>query len=150
VRTERPGVLPAPGFDGEVEETWLPSAGGAMLGTFRLIAKERVSFYELMTIEDRLDGPVMLLKHFDPDLSSWEEKHETNVWPGEPVEDGFARFGPVEYERTGEDSLTTRVEVENGGEITRHELTFRRARPEDARRDRRGPRGRPWGHRTTP
>lgn len=116
------------GFGGDVEESWLPSAGGAMLGTFRLVVDGAPAFYELMTIENRDEGPVMLLKHFDPDLSSWEERDESRVWPGEVLGDGRIRFGPVEYTRTGNDVLAVRVEVSSGEESEVHTLSFRRVR----------------------
>lgn len=119
------------GFGGLVEEVWLPLRGGAMLCTFRMIQNDQVILYEIVTIEPGKPGgakPVMRLKHFDPDLSSWEAKDECLVWPLESQDDKRARFGPVEYALTGEDELTAWVEVSQGGETTTQELVFQRAR----------------------
>jgi len=114
------------GLGGTVDESWMPSAGGAMLGTFRLIQDGEVKFYELMTIENRPSGLVMSLKHFDPDLTSWEAKDEARVWPGEMLEDGVMRFGPVEYQRNKENGMVVRVEVTKGTETSQQVLTYTR------------------------
>ena len=99
--------------------------GGAMLGVFRLVVGERVRLYELVTIQRGADGFEMRLKHFEPDLASWEEKEECLVWPHLPLEGTSARFGPVLYERDG-DTLRSFVEVGEGESVEREELVMRR------------------------
>jgi len=115
------------GLGGEVEETWLAPRGGAMVGVFRMASEERVSFYELMTIEEGPDGPQMRLKHFHADLRGWEERDESLVWPYESLGDRAARFGPVTYDLVKDGVLRATVEIEQGGEVTTEELRFRRA-----------------------
>lgn len=56
------------------EELWLPSAGGSMLGVFRLYDEKKAMFYELMTLVEEEGSVSLKLKHFNPDLKGWEEK----------------------------------------------------------------------------
>jgi hypothetical protein len=56
------------------EELWLAPAGGAMAGIFRLVEKDTVQFYELMTVVEEEGSIAMKLKHFHANLHGWEEK----------------------------------------------------------------------------
>lgn len=56
------------------EELWLPPAGGAMAGIFRLYEGDKVMFYELMLLVEEEGSVSMKLKHFHADLKGWEEK----------------------------------------------------------------------------
>ena len=62
------------GFGGTSEEVWSePSADGTMMGTYRHHkADGSLNFYEFLV----LDKSGMRLKHFTPDLVSWEEKED--------------------------------------------------------------------------
>ena len=62
------------GLGGVSEETWSVPAAGAMIGTYRLVVDGKASFYEFMNlIED--DGSLLLrLKHFNADMTGWEDK----------------------------------------------------------------------------
>jgi hypothetical protein len=57
-----------------IEETWSPPGGGTLMGMFRWIKEDRVSFYELIVIEQAEEGVMMRIKHFSPGLKGWEEK----------------------------------------------------------------------------
>jgi hypothetical protein len=58
----------------KAEELWLPPAGGAMAGIFRMYDGDKVVFYELMVLVEEEGSVSMKLKHFHPDLKGWEEK----------------------------------------------------------------------------
>ncbi|MBI1321949.1 hypothetical protein GC170_02010 [bacterium] len=58
----------------KAEELWLPPAGGAMAGIFRLYEGDKVMFYELMLLVEEEGSVSMKLKHFHADLKGWEEK----------------------------------------------------------------------------
>ncbi len=58
----------------KAEELWLPPAGGAMAGLFRLYEGDKVMFYELMLLVEEEGSVSMKLKHFHADLKGWEEK----------------------------------------------------------------------------
>jgi hypothetical protein len=64
------------GLGGRVEEIWSPPDAGTMMGTFRLIRDEKVMFYEFLTLRVTEQGLTMQLKHFNLDMSGWEEKND--------------------------------------------------------------------------
>ncbi|MBW3671995.1 MAG: hypothetical protein KY432_10045 [Acidobacteria bacterium] len=59
---------------GVAEEVWLEPEGGAMAGIFRLVQKGEVVLYEIFTIREK--DLVLTLKHFNSDLTGWEERSE--------------------------------------------------------------------------
>ena len=64
-------------FGGITEEIWSAPMGNSMMGAFKLLAEDKVQFYELETITE-IDNTILLqLKHFHGDLKGWEEKDET-------------------------------------------------------------------------
>ncbi|MHC4379273.1 MAG: DUF6265 family protein [Planctomycetota bacterium] len=115
------------GFGGEVEEVWLPPAGGVMLGSFRLVSAGEPRFYEILTLGPGSDGLEMRLKHFEADLVGWEERDEVLSWSADYVEDGRARFGAVTLERRGPDGLFIDVLMSGEDGTWTEELELRRA-----------------------
>lgn len=59
-----------------IEEQWSTVAGGGMMGMFRAITDGHPRFYELITLDGEGEGLVCRFKHFNRDLSGWEEKDE--------------------------------------------------------------------------
>lgn len=115
------------GFGGTVEEVWAPPRGGSMMGMFRLVVDERVVFYELFAVAREADGTwAMRLKHFNPDLSGWEEKDKSLLWPVELDGERRAVIGPVTYEL--QESGALHAEVTTGGATgtSVEKLRFRR------------------------
>jgi hypothetical protein len=60
----------------EVDEVWAGASAGAMMGMFRCVADGSVRFYEFMTITKDSEHIELTIKHFDPALVGWEEKHD--------------------------------------------------------------------------
>jgi hypothetical protein len=57
------------------EEIWSGASADTMMGMFRWISENEVSFFEFMAIR-LADGEVELhAKHFHPTLVAWEERH---------------------------------------------------------------------------
>jgi len=48
-----------------------------MLGMYRLVKDGKPVFYELVTISEEKGSLVIRLKHFNPDLTGWEEKDKS-------------------------------------------------------------------------
>lgn len=69
------------GFGGIVEENWNPAIGGTMVGSFRLVKEGAPNFYELLLIVPERESLVYKVKHFNPDMSGWEEKDESVSFP---------------------------------------------------------------------
>lgn len=67
----------AEAFGGLAEDIWSDPAGGAMVGMFRSVTGGEVNFYEIFTISETEKTLILRLKHFNADLTGWEEKNET-------------------------------------------------------------------------
>ena len=65
------------GLGGISEEMWSKPAGGAMVGTYRLIKEGKPVFYEMCWLVEHEGTIALRLKHFNPDLTGWEEKDKT-------------------------------------------------------------------------
>lgn len=61
---------------GRIEEHWSAPAGSNVMGMFRYVKDGKVVFYELMAIDMEAEGPALSIKHFNGDLTGWEEKGE--------------------------------------------------------------------------
>jgi len=90
---------------GTVEEMWSPPRGGAMMGMFRLVKEGETVFYELMTIVAEEGSLVLRLKHFNADLTGWEEKETTVDFPLVAIADGAFRFEGLSFHPDGDDHL---------------------------------------------
>ena len=62
------------GLGGVTDELWSGPAAGAMMGSFRLLRDGKVVFYEFLTLVEQGNTVVLKLKHFNADLTGWEEK----------------------------------------------------------------------------
>ena len=61
---------------GVAEEIWSPPQANAMMGSYRLIKNDTlIVFYEIVTITEDGQSLTLKLKHFNTDLTGWEEKN---------------------------------------------------------------------------
>ena len=80
------------GLGGISEEVWSPPRAGAMMGAFRLVRENKPVFYEMLTIMEENGSLVFRLKHFNADLTAWEEKEKTVDFPLVAVEENAVHF----------------------------------------------------------
>lgn len=64
-------------FGGIAEEIWSPPLGDSMMFSFKLVSDGKTQFYELGAIRQIENTLILQLKHFNGDLTAWEEKQET-------------------------------------------------------------------------
>lgn len=97
------------GLGAVAEEFWLPAAGGAMAGTFRLVDRGSVRFYELFTLieedeEERVEFPLLRAEPaalwFDGLTVQRVDPDEMRVWvalqhDGDGVEEALFRYRRV-------------------------------------------------------
>ena len=95
------------GFGGTVEEIWAAPLGGAMVGMFRLVKPQGPVFYELLTMVEEQGSLALRLKHFQPDLTGWEEKEGSTavVFPLVKLAPKAAYFRGLTFEKTEENTL---------------------------------------------
>lgn len=116
------------GIGGQSYETISAPVAGQMAGHFQQVSGGKVQFYEFYHFVPR-DGSILLrIKHFNPDLTGWEEKGETVDFPLVAIEDGAAYFDGLTMLRDGPDGLKTFVVTDANGERGEIGFTFRRAK----------------------
>jgi hypothetical protein len=116
------GSWEGPGIDGApAVEVYSAPAGGQIVGHFRQLKPDgTVMFYELITI-DASNGQLRYrLKHFNPDLTGWEEKGEVTEFPLSAHTGNRWEFSGLTLERERRDRMTMTVVIsdDNGGQQT--------------------------------
>ena len=102
-------------FGGKFEETWNAPMGGEMMGMFKLVNDDKVSFYEIMTIVPEKDSYVLRLKHFSPGLVSWEEKDDSVEFPLVSASNNAVHFYGLKFSKVSENAMTIEVVVGDDG-----------------------------------
>jgi hypothetical protein len=116
---------------GKTQEWWSAAEGDGMLGMFRYVKDGRSVFYELMSIDQTTDGPVLRLRHFGPGLVAWEEKDGATSWPLVELAVGRAVFEVPDgrkrltYHRASDRTMTITLEELEGGAWKSQPFTFR-------------------------
>ena len=116
-----------PALGGEAEEIWSPPKAGSMMGMYRLVRDGKVVFYELQTLVQEGGSLVLRLKHFNPDLTGWEEKQKTVDFRLVGIGDGIVQFEGMSFHREGDANLTVYLAIE-GKDGALHEEAFRYSR----------------------
>lgn len=120
------GTWHGPGLGGETDEVWLPPVGGAMPGMFRLVKNGAPVFYEIWTMREVEGSLVLDLKHFDPDLTAWEERGETTRFHLVRIEGRTAYFGGLTYRLEDDDTLRIWLAMRHGGGLREEGFTLQR------------------------
>ena len=101
---------------GEVIERWDAPFGNAMTGTMTVVKDEAVTFHEFFVIVQEEGRWLLRLKHFQPDMVSWETREEVVQFPLQEVTPHRIRFEGLSFElldeTAGPDNL--KVEVDGG------------------------------------
>lgn len=118
------------GLGSVAEETWLPPAGDAMAGVFRLVGEDGVQFYEIVTLRVEAGSLVLRLKHFGPDLVGWEEREETVDFPLVARGDDTLWFDGLTMKRVSDDEMHIWVALGSEGDSEAQEAHFRYRRVE--------------------
>lgn len=106
------GTWTGDGFGGSSEEVWsAPSADGTMMGVYRHHKGDgSLNFYEFMV----LDSTGIKLKHFTPEMVSWETKEDfVHFELIEFTEDKIILKGLV-FERKSDSEMEIRLDLKNG------------------------------------
>ena len=112
-------------FGGRFEEYWAPPSAGTMVGTFKLIMEGETTMYELALIVPEGESLVLKLKHFNADLTGWEEKAEHVSFPLVKLGDGVVFFDGLTYRRKGPGLIQVHLVVGRDGEVSEEELLYK-------------------------
>ena len=111
------------GLGGVVRETYSPPADGQMPGHFRSLKDGKAQFYELVMIAEVGNSLEYRVKHFNPDMTGWEEKAQVVRFPLVAVEKDAWFFNGLTIRRTGPDSATHFVRI-SGKDGSSREMSF--------------------------
>lgn len=116
-------------------ESWLPPSGGTMVGTFVQETgsdpeDSAIMFSEILYLMEEDGTLVLRLKHFNADLTGWEEKDDMLTFRLVAIEPCAAYFRSLtlrcDTRDDGKDGLVAAVRMKSEPEI--QELVFRFAR----------------------
>ena len=93
------------GLGGVTDEMWSGPAAGAMMGSFRLLRDGKVVFYEFLTLVEQGDSVVLKLKHFNADLTGWEEKADFVTFRLLKVTPDAVYFRGLTFKKRNQDTL---------------------------------------------
>jgi hypothetical protein len=117
------------GLGGWTEEIWSPPAAGTMMGTFRLVREDKIGFYEFLTLRETDRGLAMQLKHFNPDMTGWEEKEKFVEFLFVGRDGDRYRFEGLTFHRTSEDSMTIYLALrQKDGSVREAKFSMERSR----------------------
>jgi hypothetical protein len=112
------------GLGGQTDEAWSAPAGGAMMGMFRLVRDGKVVFYEFLTLVEHEGSLLLKLKHFNPDLTGWEEKANFVTFRLLKTTPDAAYFGGLTFRRAGADRLEIFLALRDSATGTLREERF--------------------------
>ena len=116
------------GFGGVSEEMWTEPKGGAMLGIYRHLKEGQNNFYEFIQLSEE-DGTVRLrLKHFNPDMTGWENKEDYVEFPFVSVEPDKAVFKGLVYERVADGGMKVTLTLHDKEKTWEEVFTFKKIR----------------------
>ena len=114
-------------FGGVVEEIWSPPMGDSMMFVFRMVKDGEVGFYEIGHIREVGGSLILQLKHFNGDLTAWEEKEETVDFKLVKLQDNKVYFDNFTFEKISDDEINVYVVVsEEKGKSTEIKFNYKR------------------------
>lgn len=114
-------------FGGVTEENWSKPLGGSMMATFKLVVDGEINFYEILTITEENKTLVMRLKHFNNDLTGWEEKDEVITFNLVKITPNKVFFNGLTFEKISAKEMNIYVVVESDeNQIKETKFNFRR------------------------
>ena len=125
------GTWTGEGLGGSVEDTWSQPRNGGMMAMFRLIKDGRPVFYQFRALIEENGSLIMRLKHFNPNMTGWEEKDKTIDFPFVAKEKGIIHFNGLSFSPDGpgaENGVTIYLAIRNNKDGSVREEVFRYTR----------------------
>lgn len=110
------------GFGGVSEESWSLPIDGTMMGMYRHHINGKITFYEFFL----LDKNGIRLKHFNPDLTSWEEKNDMVTFPMISFSKTKIEMEGLVYDLKSENEVEIRLQVTQNGETSTEVINIKR------------------------
>lgn len=104
------------GLGGCSEEYMAPPAGGQIMGMFRQMTGEGgLRFYEFYSIQEKAGSLTLKIKHFNPDMTGWEDKAAFVEFPLLAIEGTTAFFDGLTFSRRGKRGFASAVMIDDQG-----------------------------------
>jgi hypothetical protein len=113
-------------FGGTFEQAWNPPSAGSMVGFFKLMDGDEVSFYELLILVEDEGSLSLKVKHFSPDFTAWEEKADYVPFRYSKSDDSAIHFSGISFYRIDDGTMHAYIVFRNGEEISEKRLVYRR------------------------
>jgi len=117
------GYWKGTGLGGDCDEIWMPATDNSMAGVFRFTNGGTIQFTEYMFIEQLGESLSIKLKHFNRDLSPWEEKDKWVEFKLVKIEGQTAYFNGLTYHRN-KDELTISLTLKSKDKSWVEEFKF--------------------------
>ena len=118
------------GFGAVLFETYSEPIGGQMPGHFYVANDGKASMYEFVMIAEVGDSIEYRVRHFNPDMTAWEEKERFVRFPLVAAEGNNWYFDGLTIRRTGPDSSEHVVRIKGkDGKVSEQVLRYRRSKP---------------------
>ncbi|WP_422359518.1 DUF6265 family protein [Reichenbachiella sp.] len=115
------------GFGGVSEEVWMPASLGRMNGIYKHMKDDKTTFMEFMDISIVQDTIRLRLKHYNPDMTGWEEKDKYVTFTLESIEPNKAIFKGLTYELVDPNYLKVSLKLkQKDGSVNTEVFNFRR------------------------
>lgn len=118
------GSWSGPAFGGTAEEVWNPPSAGSMVGMFKLMQSDEVSFYELLLIVEEEGTLNLKVKHFNADFSAWEEKADYINFRFISADEDAIHFSGISFYRITPDELHVYLALHKGDTVREHKLVY--------------------------
>lgn len=121
------GIWKGEAFGGITEEIWSKPLGDSMMGSFKLVSNNKVSFYEIEIIREVNNTLILQLKHFNNDLKGWETKDETVDFPLKEITKNNVIFEGMVFEKIGTKEMNIYVDIrKESGEIETVKFNYKK------------------------
>jgi len=114
---------------GVTEEIWSPPMANSMMGSYRLIKNDTlIVFYEIVTITENNGSLTLKLKHFNKDLTGWEEKNEVREFKLVKKEKNKLWFEGMTFEVIDENNFQVFLAIQKrNGEVIEEVFPYKKA-----------------------
>ncbi|MFV1883224.1 MAG: DUF6265 family protein [Balneola sp.] len=118
------GTWTGDSFGGISEESWSLPVDGTMMGMYRNYRDGKIVFYEFIL----LDETGMRLKHFNPDLTSWEEKNDMVHFPMISFSKTKIEMEGLIFELTSENQIRIQLQITQNDETHTEIISMKRVK----------------------
>jgi len=119
------------GFGGQLEEIYSPATKDSMIGHFQMTKDGAAQFFEFVEIRQENGSLAYRVKHFNPDLTGWEEKEKYVSFKLVAIEGATIYFDGLTIERVAPDTAIHWILLGRKGEMKVEKLVYRRVTPLD-------------------